>query len=88
MSERVSYNKFQQIITTVFYLALVATCLITIGGLVYTIADLIMQEAPDYEFRTTVVKDQLTYEDIMLIGNGCRCFRGLLPLKICFLKKM
>jgi len=31
--------------------------------------DLIMQKAPDYEFRTTVVKDQLTYEDIMLIGK-------------------
>lgn len=34
--------------------------------------DLIMQEAPDYEFRTTVVKDQLAYEDVMLIGKMLR----------------
>ena len=31
--------------------------------------DLIMQKAADYEFRTTVVEDQLTYEDAMLIGK-------------------
>jgi len=31
--------------------------------------DLIVQKAPDYEFRTTIVKDQLAPEDIMLIGK-------------------
>jgi len=31
--------------------------------------DLIMQKSPNYEFRTTLVKDQLSYEDIMSIGK-------------------
>ena len=46
----------------------VANTNVLIGNIRRSIG-LIMQKAPDYEFRTTVVKDQLSYEDTMLIGR-------------------
>ena len=42
MNDNYNFSKFQIIIGTIFYISLVIACLITIGGVVYTIADLIM----------------------------------------------
>ena len=38
------YSKLHKTIATSFYISIVITCIITIGGVVYTIADLIMAE--------------------------------------------
>lgn len=42
MNDNYNFSKFQTIIATIFYISLVIACLIAIGGVVYTIADLIM----------------------------------------------
>ncbi len=44
MNENKIYSKFQKTIATIFYVSIVIACIITIGGVVYTIADLIMAE--------------------------------------------
>ena len=44
MNEKKSYSTFQNIIATIFYLSIVVACMITIAGVIYTIADLIMRE--------------------------------------------
>jgi hypothetical protein len=44
MNEMKIYSNYQKIIANIFYISIVIACLITIGGVVYTIADLIMAE--------------------------------------------
>ncbi|TFG24546.1 MAG: hypothetical protein EU529_04035 [Promethearchaeota archaeon] len=44
MNETVTYSKTQKIIATILYISMVIISIITIGGFVYTIADLIMAE--------------------------------------------
>ncbi|MFX0187492.1 MAG: hypothetical protein ACFE8A_07125 [Candidatus Hodarchaeota archaeon] len=44
MNEMNIYSNYQKIIANIFYIAIVISCIITIGGVVYTIADLIMAE--------------------------------------------
>jgi len=44
MNEPVTYSKTQKLIATIFYICIVIISIITIGGVVYTIADLIMAE--------------------------------------------
>lgn len=38
----IPYNDFQIRVAQIFYIAIVAACLVTLGGIVYTIADMIM----------------------------------------------
>jgi hypothetical protein len=68
MSERESYSKFQQIISWIFYLSLVITCLITIGGVVYTIADLIMREGKMELFQDLNFGFQIAIIGALLAG--------------------
>ena len=44
MTEMKIYSNYQKIIANIFYISIVSACIITIGGVVYTIADLIMAE--------------------------------------------
>lgn len=44
MNEMNIYSNYQKIIANIFYISIVSACIITIGGVVYTIADLIMAE--------------------------------------------
>ncbi len=44
MNEINIYSNYQKIIANIFYISIVISCIITIGGVVYTIADLIMAE--------------------------------------------
>lgn len=68
------YSKFQKIIATVFYISIVIVCIITIGGVVYTIADLIMAEG-----KLELFQDQNLGIQIVIIGA---LFAGLFVLII------
>ncbi|MFX1408394.1 MAG: hypothetical protein ACFFBW_15695 [Promethearchaeota archaeon] len=66
------YSKFQKTIATIFYISIVIACIITIGGVVYTIADLIMAEG-----KLELFQDQNIGIQIAIIGA---LFAGLFIL--------
>ena len=74
MNETVTYSKIQKIIATIFYISIVITSIITIGGVVYTIADLIMAEG-----KLELFQEQNLGLQIAIIGA---LFAGLFILTV------
>lgn len=66
------YSKFQKTIAAIFYISIVIACIITLGGVVYTIADLIMAEG-----KLELFQDQNIGIQIAIIGA---LFAGLFIL--------
>ena len=72
MNETVTYSKIQKIIATIFYISMVIISIVTIGGIVYTIADLIMAEG-----KLELFQEQNLGIQIAIIGS---LFAGLFIL--------
>ena len=72
MNETVTYSKTQKLIATIFYISIVIISIITIGGVVYTIADLIMAEG-----KLELFQEQNLGIQIAIIGG---LFAGLFIL--------
>ena len=72
MTETDIYSKIQKIISTIFYVSIVIACIITIGGVVYTIADLVMAEG-----KLELFQEQNLGVQIAIIGS---LFAGLFVL--------
>ena len=72
MNETVTYSKIHKIIATIFYISMVIISIVTIGGIVYTIADLIMAEG-----KLELFQEQNLGIQIAIIGS---LFAGLFIL--------
>ena len=59
---------FQKLVATIFYLSIVVACMITIAGVVYTIADLIMREGKMELFQELNIGFQIAIIGGLLAG--------------------
>lgn len=63
-----SYTMFQKVVATIFYLSVVVACMITIAGVVYTIADLVMREGKMELFQELNIGFQIAIVGGLLAG--------------------
>ena len=68
MIEKRSYTIFQKLVATIFYLSIVVACMITIAGVIYTIADLIMREGKMELFQELNIGFQIAIVGGLLAG--------------------
>ena len=68
MIEIKSYSTFQKLISTIFYLSIVIASMITITGVVYTIADLVMRKGKMELFQDLNIGFQIAIVGGLLAG--------------------